>query len=45
MLLIYKKKSVGPRIEAWETPALSWYSCKDLPTRTTQRHLILREKK
>ena len=37
------RKSVGPRMGLWRTPALAGYSCKDLPSRTTQRCLLLRK--
>ena len=30
--LIYSRKSVGQRMEHWGTPALTGYSCEDLPS-------------
>ena len=29
--LMYNKKSAGPRMESWGTPALARYSCEDFP--------------
>ena len=40
---MYSRKSVGPRMEPWGTPALTGYSCEDFPSRTTQSHLLLRK--
>ena len=40
---MYSRKSVRPRIEPWQTSALTGYSCEDLPSKTTQRHLLLRK--
>ena len=37
---MYSWKSVETR-----TPALTGYSCKDFPSRTTQSHLLLRKDK
>ena len=37
------RKSVGPRIEPRGTPALTGYSCEDLPSRTTRNRLLLRK--
>ena len=37
------RKSVGTRMEPWETPALTGYSCEDLPSRTTWSCLLLRK--
>ena len=34
------RKSVGPRLELWGTPALTGYSCKDFPSKTAQSHLL-----
>ena len=31
---MYSRKSIGPRMDPWETPALTEYSCKDFPSRT-----------
>ena len=28
---MYNKKSAGPRMESWGTPALAGYSCEDFP--------------
>ena len=39
------RKSVGPRMESWWTPALTGYSCEDFPSWTTQRRLLLRKEK
>ena len=38
------RKSVGPRMQPWGTPALSGYSCEDFttPPRTTRRKKELR---
>ena len=30
---MYRRKSVGPRIDPWGTPALNGYSCEDFPSR------------
>ena len=30
-------------MEPWRTPALTGYSCKDFPSRTTSRHLLMRK--
>ena len=40
---MYSKKSVGPIMGPWRTPALTGYSCEDFPSRTTQRCLLLRK--
>ena len=40
--LNYSRKSVRPRMEPWQTPALTGYSCEDFPSRTTRSHLLLR---
>ena len=40
---MYSKKSVGPRMEPWGTPALTGYSCEDFPSRATQSRLLLRK--
>ena len=37
------RKSVGLRMEPWETPALTGYSCEDFPSRTTRSCLLLRK--
>ena len=39
---MYGRKSVGPRMELWETPALTGYSCEELPLRITWSCLLLR---
>ena len=38
---MYSRKSVGPRMEPSGTPASNGYTCEDLPSRTTWRHLLL----
>ena len=38
---MYSRKSIGPRTEPWETPALTGYSCEDFQSRTTQSCLLL----
>ena len=43
MSLVYSRKSVGPRMDPWGTPALIGYSSEDFPSRTTLRHLLLRK--
>ena len=40
---MYSRKSVGPRVEPWGSPALIGYSCEDFPTRTAQSRLLLRK--
>ena len=40
---MYIRKSVGPRMEPWGTPASTRYSCEDVPSRTTQSCLLLRK--
>ena len=37
---MYSRKSVGPRMEPWGTPALTGYYCEDFPSRTS---LLLRK--
>ena len=37
------KKSVAPVMDPWGIPALTGYSCEDLPSRTARRHLLLRK--
>ena len=37
------RKSVGPRMDSWGTPALTGHSCEDIPSRTTQSCLLLRK--
>ena len=39
---MYGRKSVGPRMDLCGTPALTGYSCEDLPSRTTRSPLLLR---
>ena len=41
--LIYSRKSVGPRMDPWETPALTGYSYEDFPSSSTQSCLLLRK--
>ena len=31
---MYSRKSIGPRMEPWEAPALNEYSCRDFPNKT-----------
>ena len=38
---MYSRK-LGPRMKPYRTPALTGYSSEDLPSRTTWRHLLLR---
>ena len=40
---MYSRKSIGPRMEPWGTPALTGYSYQDLPSRTIWSHLLLRK--
>ena len=40
---MYSRKSVGPRMESWGTPALTGYSREGFPTRTTQNRVLLKE--
>ena len=40
---MYSRKSVGPRIEPCETPALTGYSYENLPFRTTQSRQLMRK--
>ena len=40
---MYSRKSVGPRMEPWETPALTGYYWEDIPSRTTWSCLLLRK--
>ena len=40
---MYSRKSVGPRMKPSGTPALTGYSCEDIPSRTTISHLLLRK--
>ena len=42
---MYGRKSVGPRMDPWETPASTGYSCEDFPSKTTQSCLLLRKAK
>ena len=42
---MYSRKSVGPRMEIWLTPALTGYSCDELPSTTTQSCLLWRKDK
>ena len=42
---MYSRKTVGPRMKPWGTPALAGYSCEDFPSRTaqtTQYFLVLK---
>ena len=38
---MYSRKSVRPRMEPWETLALTGYSSEDFPSRTTRSRLLL----
>ena len=40
---MYSRKGVGLRLEPWGCPALTGYSYKDFPSRTTERCLLLRK--
>ena len=40
---MYSRKSVGPRMESWGTPALTGYFWEDFPPRTTWNNLLLRK--
>ena len=40
---MYRRKSVGPRMDPWGNPALTGYSCEDLPSITTPSCLLLRK--
>ena len=40
---MYSRKSLGPRMELWETPELTGYSCENFPSRTTWSRLLLEE--
>ena len=40
---MYSKKSVGQRMDPRGTPALTEYSCEDLPSTTTWRRLLMRK--
>ena len=40
---MYNRKSVEPRMELWQTPALTGYFCENVPPRTSQSRLLLRK--
>ena len=40
---MYSRKSKGPRMDPWGTPALTGYSCDNFPSRTTQSGILLRK--
>ena len=40
---MYNRKSAGPRMEPWRTPALTGYSWEDFPSRNTQSRLLRRK--
>ena len=40
---MYSRKSVGPWMEDWGTPALTGHSFDHFPSRTTQGQLLLRK--
>ena len=42
---IYSIKSVRPKMESWEIPLLTAYSCKKVPSRSTPSRLLLRNDK
>ena len=42
---MYSKKSTGPRMEPWGTPALTGYFCEDFLSRTTGSYIIVRKDK
>ena len=42
---MYSRKSVGPRMDPYGTPALSGNTCEDFPSRTTSSRLLLRKKR
>ena len=42
---MYSRKSLGPRMEPSGTPALTGYSCEELPSKTTQTCLLHTEKR
>ena len=42
---MYSRKGVGPRMESWETPVLTEYSCEEFPSRTTPGRLLLTKDK
>ena len=42
---MYKRKSVGPKIGPWGTPALTGYFCNNILPRTTQSYPLLRKDK
>ena len=37
---MYSRKSVGPRIDPWRTPALTGYFCEDFPPRTKWKNKV-----
>ena len=41
---MYNRKSVGPRMDPYGSPALSGNTCEDFPSRTTSSRLLLRKK-
>ena len=41
--VMYSRKSVGPKMEPREIPALTGYSCEDFQSRTTRSHPLLRK--
>ena len=40
---MYSVESVGPQMEPLRTPALTGYSFKHFPSRTTRSYLLLRK--
>ena len=43
--LMHSRESVGPRMEPWETPVLTGYSCEEFPSRTTGSRLITEKRR
>ena len=42
---MYIRKGVRPRIEIWETPVLTGYSCEDFSSRMIGNRQLLRKDK
>ena len=42
---MFRRKSVGLRVEPLGNSALMEYPCKDIPLRTTQSYLLMRKGK
>ena len=43
MSLMYSRKTVGPRMEPWGTPALTGCFCDDFASITTGSRLLLKK--